>query len=29
MSPYSAWPAAKNLFKRYCEHFDLDVGAQF
>ena len=25
MSPYSAWSAARNLFKRYCEHFGLDV----
>jgi hypothetical protein len=23
MSPQSCWPAAKNLFQRYCEHFDL------
>lgn len=23
MSPQSCWPAAKNLFRRYCEHFAL------
>jgi hypothetical protein len=23
MSPYSCWPAAKNLFNRYCEHFEI------
>ena len=26
MSPNSCWPAAGNLFKRYCEHFDIDAG---
>jgi beta-xylosidase len=25
MSPNSCWPAARNLFKRYCEHFDIDA----
>jgi hypothetical protein len=25
MSPYSAWPAARNLFQRYCQHFGLAV----
>lgn len=25
MSPQSCWPAAKNLFTRYCEHFDIDI----
>jgi hypothetical protein len=25
MSPQSAWPAAKNLFRRYCRHFDIDA----
>jgi hypothetical protein len=23
MSPQSCWPAAGNLFRRYCEHFGL------
>lgn len=23
MSPQSTWPAAHNLFRRYCEHFDI------
>jgi hypothetical protein len=26
MSPNSCWPAARNLFRRYCQHFDLDTG---
>lgn len=25
LSPNSCWPAAKNLFKRYCEHFGIDM----
>ena len=25
LSPNSCWPAAKNLFKRYCEHFSIDM----
>jgi hypothetical protein len=25
MSPNSCWPAARNLFKRYCEHFGIDT----
>jgi len=25
MSPQSCWPAAANLFKRYCEHFGIDM----
>jgi len=25
MSPQSAWPAAKNLFQRYCRHFGIEV----
>jgi hypothetical protein len=24
MSPQSTWPSARNLFKRYCRHFDID-----
>lgn len=24
MSPQSSWPAAANLFRRYCEHIDVD-----
>jgi len=27
MSPQSCWPAAGNLFERYCEHFGMDAGA--
>jgi hypothetical protein len=23
MSPYSSWPAAGELYKRYCEHFGI------
>lgn len=26
LSPQSCWPAARNLFKRYCEHFGIEVG---
>jgi hypothetical protein len=26
LSPNSCWPAAKNLFRRYCEHLKIDVG---
>jgi len=26
LSPHSCWPAAQNLFKRYCEHFGIDTG---
>jgi hypothetical protein len=26
VSPYSCWPAAKNLFKRYCAHFGIGNG---
>jgi hypothetical protein len=26
LSPHSCWPAARNLFNRYCQHFGLDVG---
>jgi len=26
MSPNSCWPAARNLFRRYCQHFDLGMG---
>jgi len=25
MSPNSCWPAARNLFERYCEHFGIDT----
>jgi hypothetical protein len=25
MSPNSCWPAAINLFKRYCEHFNISL----
>lgn len=25
MSPYSAWPSARNLYFRYCEHFGIDI----
>lgn len=25
MSPQSSWPAAKNLFRRYCGHFGIDA----
>ncbi len=24
LSPQSGWPAARNLFKRYCQHFDIE-----
>ena len=27
MSPQSCWPAAANLFSRYCEHFGIDARA--
>jgi hypothetical protein len=26
LSPNSCWPAAKNLFRRYCEHLKIDLG---
>jgi len=26
LSPHSCWPAAKNLFRRYCQHFGLPAG---
>jgi hypothetical protein len=26
LSPNSCWPAAKNLFRRYCEHLKINVG---
>jgi hypothetical protein len=26
LSPNSCWPAAKNLFRRYCEHLKIDIG---
>ncbi len=25
MSPYSMWPSAHNLYKRYCDHFKIDI----
>ncbi len=27
MSPQSCWPAAMNLFRRYCEHFGIDTAS--